>query len=132
MGDLVLCGRRCVLRHTVTQHLLPLFPTSIASEPRRAPDFEMFLLGRQGKEQPLKFTVWVGNIYVNCQSSKWGYLNNRTQSSRNKIIYKSSLKSLFLASFCSCGILMPWPRMKPVPPAGEVQSPNCWAHQGSP
>ena len=24
----------------------------------------MFLLGRQGKEKQLKFTVWVGNIYV--------------------------------------------------------------------
>lgn len=64
MGALVLCGRHCVLRHTDTQHPLPLLPASIASEPRRAPDFEMFLLSRQGKEKQLKFTVWVGNIYV--------------------------------------------------------------------
>ena len=64
MGALVLCGRHCVLRHAATQHSLPLLPASIASEPKRGPDLEMFLLGRQGKEKLLKFTVWVGNIYV--------------------------------------------------------------------
>lgn len=52
------------LRHTATQHSLPLLPASMRQSQKQPLDFEMFLLGRQGKEKLLKFTVWVGNIYV--------------------------------------------------------------------
>ena len=34
--------------------------------------------------------------------------------------------SFFSSHYVACGILVPWPGIKPVPPAVEAQSPNHW------
>lgn len=126
----MLCGRHCVLRHTATQHSLPLLPASIASETKRAPDFEMFLLGRQREEKLLKFTVWVGNIYVTIKGSKWGYLNNRTQSSRKTYFTIPEFESLTLFNL-QLWDLNALTKDETCAAAVGVHSPNHWDHQGN-
>ena len=38
----------------------------------------------------------------------------------------------FFLHHTACGILVPWPGIKPVPPAVEAQSANHWTAKGSP
>ena len=44
----------------------------------------------------------------------------------------SFFKKNFWPSHTACGILVPRPGIKPVPPAMEAQSPNHWTARGSP
>lgn len=91
----------------------------------------MFLLGRQGKEKLLKFTVWVGNIYVTIKGVNEDILTIEPNPVEKTILQFKFEKFVF-GQFLQLWDLNALTKDETCAAAVEVHSPNHWDHQGNP